>query len=79
MASNSKKLRFAMIHEILPEEIMVLIFKKLDYKSLICANKVCSRWRQIIHGFNIFSVGNFGKYIYNYNFEKVSQKLKYFL
>ena len=62
MASNSKKFKLAMIHDIFPEEIMVLIFKNLDFKSLTSANKVCSSWRKIMHGFNLFDLGNFGKF-----------------
>ena len=51
----------AKIHQILPEEIMVLILKKLDFQSLTIAQKVCVKWRDLIHGFDLFNLKNFGK------------------
>ena len=64
MASPIKKLRFAMIHQIIPEEIMVLILKKLDYQGLAIAHKVCVKWRELIHGFDLFNLKNFSKLHY---------------
>ena len=65
MASQIEKSRFAMVHQILPEEIMVLILKKLDYQSLSSAFQVCVKWRELIHGFDLFNLGNFSKYNLN--------------
>ena len=59
MASPNKKLSFAMIHQILPEEIMVMILQMLDFQSLTIAHKVCVR--ELIHGFDLFNLKNFGK------------------
>ena len=61
MSPPSKKLRIALIHEIIPEEIMVLILKKLDYQTLICADGVCAKWSQIIVRYNLFNLENFSK------------------
>ena len=61
--NSSKKLRLAVIHQFLPEEIVVLIFKKLDYKSMLQAQGVCKKWNQIITGFGLLNVKNFREYI----------------
>ena len=61
--NSSKKLRLAVIHQFLPEEIVVLIFKKLDYKSMLQAQGVCKRWNKIITGFGLLNVKNFREYI----------------
>ena len=68
MYPPSKKLRIALIHEIVPEEIMVLILKKLDYQTLICADEVCGKWSQIIVKYNLFNIENFSK-LYKNNFK----------
>ena len=68
MSPPSKKLRIALIHEIIPEEIMVLILKKLDYQTLICADEVCVKWSQIIDRYNLFNLENFSK-LYTNNFK----------
>ena len=36
------------IHEILPNEILVMVLRLLDYESVKEANAVCRKWRQII-------------------------------
>ena len=51
-----------MIHQIIPEEIMVMILKKLDNQSLKRARKVCMKWRELIHGFDLFNLRNFSKF-----------------
>ena len=61
MVSSSKRLKLAVIHEILPEEIIVFIFKKLDYRSMLQAQRVCKKWNEIINGFGLFNINNFGK------------------
>ena len=46
------------IQDKIPKEILVLILKKLDYQSLTSAKKVCVKWRELIHGFDRFNLGN---------------------
>ena len=48
-----KRLKLAAIHEILPQEIIVMIFKKLGYKSLDHARDTCKHWRQVVDGFKL--------------------------
>ena len=62
MSLPHKKIKLTVIYEILPEEILVMIFKKLDYKSLGLAHKTCKKWRNLIEGFNLFSLRNFSKF-----------------
>ena len=50
------------IHEVLPEEIFVMILKKLDYKSLIISRGTCKKWRTVIDGFELLSMKNFCKF-----------------
>ena len=38
---------------ILPKEILVMIFKKLGYKSLSVARDSCKTWRKVIDDFNL--------------------------
>ena len=47
------------IHQILPEEIFVMILKKLDFESLIISRDVCKKWRNVIDGFELLSMQNF--------------------
>ena len=61
--------RIAMIHEIITKEIMVLILKKLDFQTLTIAFKVCAKWRNLIHGFDLFNIKNFSKYLYENEFQ----------
>ena len=62
MSLPSKKMKLQVIHEILPEEILVIIFRKLDYKSLTLAHEICKKWRNLIEGFNLFNLRNFSKF-----------------
>ena len=62
MVRKSKKLKLATIHEIIPEEIFVMILKKLDFKSLAMARGTCTKWRNVIDGFELLSLKNFSKY-----------------
>ena len=48
-----KRLKLAAIHEILPQEIIVMIFKKLGYKSLDHARDTCKHWSKVIDDFNL--------------------------
>ena len=51
--ANPKRLKFAAMHEVLPQEIVVMIFKKLGYKSLDQARDTCKNWRKIINNFKL--------------------------
>ena len=59
--SQVKRIKLSAIHEILPEEIFVMILKKLDYKSLTTARDTCTKWRNVIDGFELLSMKNFCK------------------
>lgn len=61
MPGKAKKLKLAAIHEIIPEEIFVMILKKLDCESLAMARGVCSKWRNVIDGFELLSLKNLCK------------------
>ena len=41
------------IHKVLPNEIFVMILKKLCYKSINLARSTCSHWRNVIDSFNL--------------------------
>ena len=58
MSGEAKKLKLATIHEIIPEEIFVMILKKLDFKSLTMVWDVCTSWRKVIEllAINVFSL-----------------------
>ena len=60
--ANVKRLKLAAIHEILPQEILVMIFKKLGYKSLDHARDTCKHWRQVVDDFKLLEKAS-GKYI----------------
>ena len=66
--ANVKRLKLAAIHEILPQEIVVMIFKKLGYKSLSAARDSCKNWRKVIDNFNLLEPAS-GK-------ENIDEKLK---
>ena len=48
--ASAKSLQLATI---LPKEILVMIFKKLGYKSLSLARDSCKNWRKVIDDFNL--------------------------
>ena len=50
MAEN-KALDSPKIH--LPTEVLVNIFEKLDYKSIINAKRTCKQWKKIIEDFKL--------------------------
>ena len=64
MAGKSKKLKLAAIHEIIPEEIFVMILKKLDFKSMALARGTCTEWRNVIDGFELLTLKNFCKCLF---------------
>ena len=41
------------IHEILPPEILLMVFKKLPYKSLVIARRTCKKWKHVIDEFKL--------------------------
>ena len=51
--ANPKRLKLAAMHEILPQEILVMIFKKLGYKSLDQARDTCKHWRKVVDDFKL--------------------------
>ena len=53
MENISKKLKLAPIHELLPTEILVMILKKLGYKSLSFARFTCKNWKKVIDEFGL--------------------------
>ena len=57
-----KRLKMAVIHDILPEEILVYIFKMLDIKSLFFSWATCKKWKHVIIEFDLFSLKNFSKF-----------------
>ena len=56
--SQVKRIKLSTIHEILPDEIFVMILKKLDYKSLTISRGTCKKWRTVIDGFELLSMKN---------------------
>ena len=60
--SQGKRIKLSAIHEVLPDEIFVMILKKLDYKSLIISRGTCKKWRSVIDGFELLSIKNFCKF-----------------
>ena len=55
----------SMIHEFLPLEVFVNILKKLDFKSIVVAKRICKRWKEVIEEFGLvemvsskFQLGN---------------------
>ena len=43
-----KKLKFSVIHNILPPEILEKILKFLNYKEICQAQLICQKWKEII-------------------------------
>ena len=77
MEHESKKLKLAAIHEILPIEIFVMILKKLGYKSLGKAKLTCREWKKVIDDFGLrkFAIGKF--WIKSFRFRITSFFLKH--
>ena len=51
------------MHENLPDEISIMIFKMLDFKSLVTARKTCKKWMDLIDGFDLLNPAKFSKLI----------------
>ena len=56
MVSEAKELKIVVIHEIVPAEIYVKIFKILGYKSISFSRLTCKRWNKIIQDFGLFKM-----------------------
>ena len=54
--AKSKKLKIAPIHEILPQEIFVMILKKLGYKTIVNSRSTCHHWKNVIDDFKIVKI-----------------------
>ena len=55
---NVKRLKLAAIHEILPQEIFVMILKKLRHKSISVAMGTCKYWKKVIEDFNLVKIAS---------------------
>ena len=66
MDHKSKKLKLAAIHELIPAEILVMIVKKLGFKSISFARLTCKKWKQVIDDFGLASAA-LGKFEFNKN------------
>ena len=53
------------IHEVLPPEILLMIFKKLSYKNLVIARRACKQWKHIIDEFNLVEAASCEFILYN--------------
>ena len=56
MVSEAKESELVVIHEIVPAEIYVKIFKILGYKSICFSRLTCKRWNKIIQDFGLFKM-----------------------
>ena len=56
MENKSKKLKLAAIHELLPTEILVMILKKLGFKSLSFGRLTCKKWNKVIDDFGLAKI-----------------------
>ena len=50
---KAKKYKLAPIHEIIPKEILVMILRKLNLKSISLARRTCKHWNEVIYDFKI--------------------------
>ena len=46
--AETKKIKLAVNHNVLPPEMLVKILKLLNYKDLCKAQLICKRWNEII-------------------------------
>ena len=51
--AEEKRIRLAVIHEILPKEMFVRVLRFLDFKTISIARKTCKEWKRIIDLFNL--------------------------
>ena len=69
--AEEKRIRLAVIHEILPKEMFVRVLRFLDFKTISIARKTCKEWKRIIDLFNLskdasrkFLIENLKMYLY---------------
>ena len=62
MTRRVGKIQPAGNNEPFPDEILVMIFKMLDFKTLANARNVNSKWRSVIDGFGLLSLKNLRKF-----------------
>ena len=55
---KAKRMKLAAIHEILPQEIFVMILKKLRHKSITVAMGTCKHWKKVIEDFNLVKIAS---------------------
>ena len=65
--AQAKKFKIAPIHEILPQEILVMILKKLGYDSITVARSTCQNWKKVIDDFKLMKVAE-SKYLFDHQF-----------
>jgi len=51
--AEEKRIRLAVINEILPKEMFVRVLRFLDFKTISIARKTCKEWKRIIDLFNL--------------------------
>ena len=50
---QEKRIKLTSIHAILPQEIFVMVLKKLGFKSATISRRVCHYWNRIIVDFQL--------------------------
>ena len=65
--AQAKKFKIAPIHEILPQEIFVIVLKKLGYDSISVAQSTCQKWKKVIDDFKLMKVAA-SKYFFDNQF-----------
>ena len=55
---NAKTMKLAAIHEILPQEMFVMILKKLRHKSISVAMGTCKYWKKVNEDFNLVKIAS---------------------
>ena len=56
--AGAKTMKLAVIHEILPQEIFVMILKKLRHKSISVAMGTCRHWKKVIEDFDLVKIAS---------------------
>ena len=67
--AEEKRIRLAVIHEILPKEMFVRVLRFLDFKTISIARKTCKEWKRIIDLFNLSKDAS--RKFFNQDFENV--------
>ena len=58
MAEATKLMNASTIHEILPVEVFVNILKRLDFKSIVAAKRICKAWKDVIEKFGLVEMAS---------------------